>query len=78
MTVKIVEELRQVAFPDFPHHRIACEAEATDLDHGHEVVWICDRQVNHEGPHMATYEYDGEGTIIGLAWTDKESTTNDG
>lgn len=66
-----IEALRQVAFPDFPFYRIACEERATDARD--DVEWNCDRHVGHEGPHMGTYEYDGEGTIIGYAWTDNDA-----
>ncbi len=66
-----VEALRQVAFPDFPYYRIACEDRAVDARD--DVEWICDRHVGHEGPCMGTYEYDGEGTITGFAWTHEEN-----
>lgn len=62
-----VEALRQVAFPDFPYYRVACEEVAED---GEGESWTCDRQVDHEGPHMSAYEYDGDGTVIGFAWID--------
>lgn len=65
-----IEALRQVAFPDFPHYRDMCESEADELRDGVEVTWICTRQPGHDGPHMATYDCDGDGEIIGYAWTD--------
>ena len=68
MAVKIIEELRQIAFPNFPWHRFECG----DIVHDDGIDWDCNRQVDHEGPHMSVYEYDGEVTVIGLAWTDTD------
>lgn len=73
MSKRVIEvrELRQVAFPDFPVYHRECRAQATDERENFE--WDCNRQPGHEGPHMSTFEYDGEGTIIGFAWIEEEN-----
>jgi len=66
-----VEALRQVAFPDFPWYANHCGAVAHDTTD--RVDWNCTRHPGHEGPHMATYEYDGDGEVIGFAWIEEEN-----